>query len=110
MSKPISGQIPPGVGDKVPPEPRHPGFYTGDDPYQWAQNKIACLRHVNIGLRKNAQHDQSVDLEYKSLIRDNNSHNRRTCLCATAPRLCRLRLGRRALEPQRPVRTRHAPA
>lgn len=51
MAKAISTVVPPGVGDKRPDPPKHPGFYTGDDPKLWAENRVACLRYVNTDLR-----------------------------------------------------------
>jgi hypothetical protein len=53
MAKAISSVVPPHVGDKRPDPPKHPGFYTGDDPKLWAENRVALLRYVNVDLRNN---------------------------------------------------------
>lgn len=45
------GPLPQGVGD-APTEPKHPGFYQGDDAVEWAKNKIALLQHVSFHLRQ----------------------------------------------------------
>lgn len=44
--------LPQGVGDPVATKPAHPGFYTGEDPVEWARNRAALYRYHNIQLRE----------------------------------------------------------
>lgn len=53
MATPIAptGPLPKGVGDEPPPALVHPGFYTGDDPIEWAKNRAAICRYNAAQLR-----------------------------------------------------------
>lgn len=67
MAAPIKAVIPPNVGDKRPPEPRHPGFYTGSDPKEWARNKAAQLRYITAGLRAIASGQGLLDANEREI-------------------------------------------
>lgn len=60
MATPIRQEAPPmplSTGARIPDAPAHPGFYKGDDPVEWARNRLAIIRYQCASMRAGAYVD-----------------------------------------------------